>query len=180
MARFVALLRGVNVGGHRKLAMADLRAMCGDLGLAGATTLLQSGNLVLDGGKRSPAALERLLESETAKRLKVETAFIVRSTSEWGEIVAANPFPGEAKSDPSHLMVVAFKEPPDPAAFRSLQRAVTGPERTALHGREIYVTYPEGSGSSSLEKIAEWRRLSKLGTARNWNTVLKLAALVGR
>src|SRR5215469_7125536 len=95
----VALLRAVNVGG-RVLVMADLAAMLADIGLASARTLLQSGNVVFDSAGRSGAALETFLEKETAKRLKLETHFQVRTAAEWTSIIAANPFPREAQDDP--------------------------------------------------------------------------------
>src|ERR1700691_6060260 len=96
----IALLRGVNVGGHRAVAMSDLRDLITDLGFSDARTLLQSGNLVFRGDGRTSAALEQLLETEAAKRLGLQADFLVRSADEWKDVVARNPFPKEAERDP--------------------------------------------------------------------------------
>ena len=161
----IALLRGINVGGHRLVAMVDLRAMLTDLGFDDVRSLLQSGNLVF----RSPqtgARLEHLLETEAQKRLGLETEFLVRTAAEWGAVVATNPFPKEAERDPGHLVVMFCKQSPGKAL------EVTGAKREVVRakGSEIYIVYPDGMGHSRL-------KLDVRGTARNWNTVLKLAAL---
>src|SRR5476651_1655499 len=98
MTTHVALLRGINVGGNRKVSMADLKGFLGELGFENPRTLLQSGNAVFGSSTRSGAALEGFLESQAAKRLGLETLFLVRTAAEWAEIIARNPFPAEAKS----------------------------------------------------------------------------------
>src|SRR5262249_35054913 len=112
MTIHVALLRGINVGGHNKVAMSDLRDLLGDLGFSGVTSLLQSGNLVFKSDRWTGAALERLLEKETAERVGVSTEYVVRNAEEWKKIVNRNPFPKEAKDDPSHLLVLFLKAAP--------------------------------------------------------------------
>src|SRR5262249_48285926 len=112
MSVHIALLRGINVGGPNMVAMSDLRDLFGALGLAGATSLLQSGNLLFQSGQLTGAALEDLLEVETAKRLNVSADYFVRSAAEWDKIVARNPFPEEAKNDPGHLLVMFLKTAP--------------------------------------------------------------------
>jgi len=114
MTTYVALLRGINVGGKNKIAMADLRAFLADLGLADPKTLLQSGNVVFRSEGKSVSALENFLEKETAARLSVAADYVVRSSAEWAKVVAANPFPREAESDPSHLVVMFLKSAPTP------------------------------------------------------------------
>jgi uncharacterized protein (DUF1697 family) len=173
----IALLRGVNLTGHKKVLMAELRAMVDDLGLGASQTVLQSGNLVFRGARKSSAALELLLEAETARRLGVETEFHVRTAAEWAAVVAANPFPAEAKTDPSHLVVVAFKTAVTAKAVAALQAGIVGPEIVRGAGRQVYITYPAGIGASRLTTAVIDRTLAARGTARNWNTVLKLAAL---
>ena len=178
----VALLRAVNVAGHGKIAMSDLRALIADLGLADGQTLLQSGNLVFRGGARGGAALERQLETETKKRFALETDFFVRSAAEWSALVAANPFPGEARSDPSHLVVLFLKETVKPAAVAALQAAITGREIVRGQGneaRQVYITYPDGIGDSKVTNAVIEKKLGTRATGRNWNTVLKLQAVAG-
>jgi len=173
----IALLRGINVGGHAKIAMADLRAMVLGLGLAEPQTLLQSGNLVFQSDEAT-GALERKLEAATTKRFGFEVAYFLRDAAEWTDVIAANPFLGEAAADPSHLLVQFLRAAPDAAAVAALQAAIRGPEIVRAHGRHAYITYPDGIGRSRLTgPMIE----AKLGpaTGRNWNTVLKLAALAG-
>lgn len=177
MSIHIALLRGINVGGRNTVAMSDLRDLFGDLGFAGAKSLLQSGNLVFKSDRRTGAALERLLELETAKRLGVSADYIIRSALEWAKIVARNPFPKEAKDDPSHLLVMFLKSAPPATSVNSLQAAIKGPESIRCDGRHLYVVYPAGIGRSKLSGTLIEQTLDSRGTARNWNTVLKLLAL---
>ena len=93
MTPYVALLRGINVGGNKVVAMSDLRALAAAEGFAEATTLLQSGNLVFHGAKRATGPIERALEAAAKKRLGLDIDFVVRSVAEWDAIVAGNPFP---------------------------------------------------------------------------------------
>src|SRR5262245_43013425 len=120
----IALLRAVNVAGHGTVGMATLRAFLADLGFDDARTLLQSGNVVFAGKGGPDTALENLLEAEAAKRLGLRTTFFVRSVAEWDEIIAANPFPEEAESDPSHLLVMFLKSAPTAATVTALQAAI--------------------------------------------------------
>ena len=176
MAINVALLRGINVGGNRKVAMADLRGFLGKLGLADAKSLLQSGNLVFRSDVRT-GDLERLLETEAERRLGLQTDFFVRTAQEWKAIIAGNPFPGAARNDPSHLVVVFLKKAPDSKSVRALQAAISGPETVLSEGKQAYITYPAGIGNSRLTASVIDRMLGTRGTARNWNTVVKLGAL---
>jgi uncharacterized protein (DUF1697 family) len=168
MTTQIALLRGINVGGNKMVAMSDLRALAARLGLRDARTLLQSGNLIFRSDKQ-PAKLEALLEKE----LDGVTVF-VRNAAEWAQIVARNPFPAEAKNDPGHLLVMLLKEAKD---VTSLQAAIVGREVLRADGRQLYIVYPDGQGTSKLTNALIERKLGTRGTARNWNTVMKLAAL---
>jgi len=177
MTVHVALLRAVNVGG-RSLAMADLKAMLADIGLGQARTLLQSGNIVLDVVGKSGAALERFLEAETEKRLKLKADYLVRTAGEWKAITAGNPFRRQAEDDPAHLVAVPLKAAPTEPQMSALQGAIKGRERVRASGRDLYIVYPDGIGRSKLTIAVIERTLATRGTARNWNTVLKLQALV--
>ena len=179
MGLHVALLRGVNVGGNQMVAMADLRAMFDRLGLGEARSLLQSGNIVFESEGRTAAQLETLLEAEAMRRFKLPAPFFVRTAREWKAAVAANPFPAAAKTDPSHFVVLFLKQAPTPAAIQALQAAIVGREKVQSVGRQAYFIYPDGMGRSPLTPAIVDGRLGQRGTARNWNTVLKLAALAG-
>jgi uncharacterized protein (DUF1697 family) len=174
----VALLRAVNVGGRGSLAMADLRKLAESLGFTNVRTLLQSGNLVFEAAAQKTPALESALEA-ALKQHGIETDFMVRRADELEAIVAANPFPSEAKADPGHLVVMFQKDAPGAKAVAALQAAVKGREIIRHKGRELYIVYPDGIGRSKLTNKFIESRLDTRGTGRNWNTVMKLAALAG-
>jgi uncharacterized protein (DUF1697 family) len=174
---YIALLRGINVGGRNLIAMSDLRALCETLGFAAVHTLLQSGNLVFSSARRTSAALERLLEAETQKRFGITVDYQVRTSAELQTVIASNPFPDEAERDPSHLVVMFHKEEPSSKAVAALAAAIRGREVVRADGKHVYVVYPDGIGTSKLTSNLIEKTLGSRGTGRNWNTVLKLAAL---
>jgi len=178
VTRFVALLRAVNLGAYNKVAMADLRALCERLEMSEVRSLLQSGNLVFESTSRSAAGLERRLEEETGRALGVRTDFFVRSAKEWNDLVEANPFGQEAKADPGRLLVMCLKESPPRAAFTALEQAIRGRERVMAGTRHAYFVYPDGVGRSRLTTALIESKLETRGTARNWNTVLKLKEML--
>jgi uncharacterized protein (DUF1697 family) len=176
MTFYVALLRGVNVGGNKMVAMAELRAMLAALGFTDAKTLLQSGNVVFRCAAKPPAKLEALLEAETKKRLGLTCDYHVRTADELQAAIDANPMSAEAKKDPSRFLVSFYKAPLDKAKVKAAQAAITGPEIVRCDGRHLYMYFPDGQGNSKAG-IVVGKALGVTGTARNWNTVLKLAAL---
>lgn len=166
MPVYVALLRAVNVGGTGKLAMPVLRAMCEAIGFTEVRTYIASGNVVFTAEGAEPvvkAALERALEDHAGKPVGVT----VRSAAEIAAVLAENPF----KAAPADRAVSIFLDeaPPADAAYGATGRR---DEEIALGRREIYVHYPSGQGRSKL-RIAAARN----GTARNMNTVAKLAEM---
>jgi uncharacterized protein (DUF1697 family) len=167
MTVHIALLRAVNLVKHNRVAMSELRALAAALGFTDAQTLLHSGNLVFR-SEVTGAKLESILEAEARKRLGLDTDFIVRTARQWNAIAASNPFPAQAKNDPGHLLVMVCKN----AVAKDLK--ITGVRREIVRprGSEIFIYYPDGVGASRL-------KIDACGTARNWNTVLKLAALAG-
>jgi len=175
----IALLRAVNVARHNQVAMADLRAFLVALGFRDVRSLLVSGNLVFGGGRLAGPALERRLEAEAATRLGLETDFFVRTAEEWRAVVAKNPFREAAGRDPGRLHVMFLKDAPGAARARALQATITGRETVAAAGRQAYIVYPDGAGRSKLTVARIEKGLGTRGTSRNWNTVLKLAALAG-
>jgi uncharacterized protein (DUF1697 family) len=177
MTCYVALLRGVNVGGNKMVAMAELREMLTKLGFADAKTLLQSGNAVFRCSAKPPAKLEALLEAETKKRLGLTCDFHVRTADELQAAIDANPLKAEANKDPSRMLVSFFRAPLDKARVKAAQAAITGPEIVRCDGRHLYMYYPDGQADSKAG-IVVGKALGVNGTARNWNTVLKLERLV--
>jgi uncharacterized protein (DUF1697 family) len=165
MTAYVALLRAVNVGG-RQLAMKDLKRVADDLGLERPRTYIASGNLLFASAKKEPAlkvALETALTAHLGKPVEV----MIRTAVEMARIVAANPFADE----PGNRVVAIFLDDrPDADAIE--KAANVADERLALGRREFYVHYPSGQGRSKLRL-----RTRASGTARNMNTVGKLAEL---
>ncbi len=178
MPQCTALLRGINVGGNRKISMADLRDFMSGLGFKNVGTLLQTGNIVFPAPGGPPGRLEALLEREARTRLGMDTLFYVRTATEWSRIITANPFPGEARTDPARLVLLLLKEKIPAGRVRELQATIAGREVVKAGEREAYIYYPDGQGRSKLTTARLDKALGP-GTARNWNTVLKLQAMLG-
>lgn len=172
--RWSALLRGVNVGGARKLPMAELRALLKAQGCREVRTLLASGNAVFE-GEGMAREWEAKLAAAAKAALGLDIDWLLRSGAELAAIVAANPFADAAAARPSALAVVFHREPFPTALLDAL--AHDGPERLAARGRELFIDHPAGIGRSTLTPAMAKARFPKGATARNWNTVLKLAAM---
>lgn len=166
-----AFLRGVNVGGRGAIAMTELCALFEEIGLGPAKTLLQSGNVAFNGGRKNGAQLERVLQTETAERFGSRTEYFVRDGKQLQSIIEDNPYAAQAKRDPARLVVFFLKENADRKTASALRASYSGPETFEIAGSHVYVYYPQGQGRSKF-------KLPWLGTARNWNTVLKVAALL--
>jgi uncharacterized protein (DUF1697 family) len=170
MPTHIALLRGINLGPAKRVAMADLRALCEQLGYEDVRTLVNSGNVVLR-GKGSPRKLERELEKAIADELRVEVPVVARTRDELADVVERNPFP-EAAAEPKRVQVSFVSGKPDAAFVRKLEEQDFAPERFVVSGREIYAWHPDGLQRSNLGRVLVDKRLG--ATARNWNTVTKL------
>ena len=166
MTAYVALLRAVNVGGTGKLAMSDLKALCEAAGFRKVKTYIASGNVVFETAlpeSKVKAMLQKRLEAHAGQPVGV----LVRSATEMAAIIAANPFPDRASSRTAAIFLDA--QPPKNAADAATGRVN---EEIAFGKREIYIHYPDGMGRSKLKIPA-----AKNGTARNMNTVAKLAEM---
>jgi uncharacterized protein (DUF1697 family) len=177
MAARIALLRGVNLGAAKRVAMADLRRVFEGLGHTGVRTLLQSGNLVFESGAEHEDAVEAKVEQALLDGLGLRTEVFVRGAHAWRDMIVANPFVAEAERDPAHLVLMVLKRAPGDAAQEALDAAVSGRERVRIIGRATYIVYPDGIGESRFTGGILDRALGVRGTGRNWNTVLKLAEL---
>ena len=177
MTTLVSLLRGINVGGNKTIRMERLRALYEALGFASVRTLLNSGNVVFAASGTSSAKLTKTIEAALEKEFGFRAAVIVRSAAELKKIAEGNPFPGMAKSDPSHLVVMFLASKPDKGAKARLAEAYSGVEEIRISGETVYLTYPNGIGKSKLTNTLLEKHLGVMGTARNWNTVTKLVEL---
>ena len=167
MTVLASFLRGINVGGKTNIGMPALAHVYEDLGLIDVRTVLRSGNVVFR-GKRTGKQIEDAIEKEFAFRPRV----FLRTRDELRQALESNPFPDAARDDPAHLLIMFFEKPPDAGKLP----AYRGPERTRLVGRDLYLYYPEGIGRSRLNPFID-RNIEDRGTARNWNTVSKLAQI---
>jgi uncharacterized protein (DUF1697 family) len=168
MTRYVALLRAVNVGGV-KLLMADLAAMCRDAGFARVETYIASGNVVFE-STLAPAKVKAALESRLLNHAGKPVGVVLRTGQEMLAVLKANPF---KTADPKFTYTIFLDEPPPKDAVA--RASGIEDEELRLGKREIYVHYPSGMGRSKLKIPA-----AKAGTARNLNTVAKLAEMAGK
>jgi uncharacterized protein (DUF1697 family) len=168
----IALLRAVNVGG-RKLPMAELRALCAEIGWEKVETYIQSGNVVFSASGK-PEAIEAKLEKAIKERFGLEVPAIVRTAAEWAALAAANPFPKAAKDSPNRLQLLVSKRPPaKDAADRLMERAQDG-EAVKPVGGALWFHFPEGVARSKLTPALIDKACGSPSTGRNWRTVLKL------
>jgi len=184
VARWVALMRGVNIG-RRRLAMADLRRALEAAGCSGVTTYLQSGNAVADVPSAAGATAGSVgpwLEGIIGAAAGFEVPVVVRSGTEMAAVVAANPYPGAGGSA---LHVIFYRPGPQPGpvaeqAVARIDPEAFAPESCTARDDDLYLHLPGGIGRSALAKAVDTaarRKPALMGTARNWNTVTELAAL---
>lgn len=172
----MALLRGVNVGKSRRVAMADLRAALDAAGYAGAATHLQTGNVVLAARERSADAVGRALEGVLRERLDLDVDVMVRTRAQLDKVLNGNPLLGRGV-DTKALHIGFLKSKPPAAEARALGGADFGRDEFALSGRELYLRYPDGLGRSKMSGAFFERALTTPMTVRGWAVVTKLAQL---
>lgn len=178
MARLIALLRAVNVGG-RKLPMAELRTLCGELGWEDVETYIQSGNIVFTAPGEA-GALEETLEKAIEERFGLDVPAMVRTAAQWAAYAAANPFPKAAEDEPNRLQVLVSKNAPRAdAAERLMERARAG-EAVKAAGGALWFHFPAGIGTSKLTPAAIDKAAGSPSTGRNWRTVIKLGEMAER
>jgi len=168
----VALLRGINLGSHKRVAMPALRNALTDAGFEQVRTYVQSGNVVLSSTVK-PAQLERQLERLIAQRFGFEVDVIVRSAKQLAEVVKRNPL-AEVAREPKRYQVTFLAQPLERERLEELAALATDSERFAAHGRELYAWHPDGVARSKL-----WAKLGSTGlgvkaTSRNWTTITTL------
>ena len=169
MTRYVALLRAVNVGGTGRLPMSRLQAMCRDAGFTRVETYIASGNVVFE-NRGAPSRVKAALEDRLRVFAGKPVAVIVRTALEMAAVLKANPFP---KAEPRHTYVIFLNERPPADALDHVSGRLD--EEMRLGAREIFVHYPSGMGRSKLKIPA-----AGSGTARNMNTVAKLAQIASK
>ncbi|GAA4621430.1 DUF1697 domain-containing protein [Actinoallomurus vinaceus] len=173
MVRYVALLRGVNVGRDTKVAMADFKDVLAGLGHTDVRTHLNSGNAVFTAPEAPAEEIAAAIEDGLAAALGRTVPVMVRTADELRAIVENNPL--EVR-DPAKFAVAFLAEPPDHERLRALDPAEFAPEELGLGEKDLYFYFPNGLGRAKLPPILA-RRLGLQATVRNWNTVTRLLEL---
>jgi len=176
MGRMVALLRAVNVGG-RKLPMAELRALCAELGWEKVATYIQSGNIVFGADGKAEAA-EAVLEEAIRQRFGFEVPTIVRTAATWRRYAPANPFPEAARDTPNYLLMLLSKRPPATGAVAAIQTKAAAGEMVRQAGDAIWIHFPTGSGTSKITPAVIDKAIGSPATSRNYRTVVTLQEML--
>lgn len=177
---YAALLRGINVGGARKVPMADLRGLVEGLGHDGVRTYLQSGQAVFTSHRGDDDGLAEELARAVEERFGFAVDVIVRDHAYLKAVAEACPFPA-AELEAKQLHVTYLSAPVAPERFAEIDREAFLPEEFRLGDRALYLYAPEGLGRSKLAEALSRPRLTKglTATTRNWNTVVKLVEMTG-
>ena len=170
----IALLRGINVGGHKIIKMDQLRKAFEGLGFEDVATYVQSGNVVFKSLKTSAGDLSRKIEEMLLRRFSMSVPVIVRTAEEVGDVLRNNPFLEERGIDVSRLHVTFLSLTPQKAAVKGLDAITAGADRFYCCGQEIYLYCPNGFGGTKLSINVFEKVLAVGATTRNWNTVNKL------
>ncbi len=176
MKTFIVLLRGINVGGHKRIKMADLRDLLGEAGFSEVSTYIQSGNIVLK-AYQTAEKVKNLVVGMIEKEYGFTVRVMVRTPEEWQEAIENNPY-SPHDHDPKMLHFTFLNEAPSDSAIRALDEVHTGDEVFEIRDRVLYVYYPNGAGRSKLTNNFFETKLGVSGTARNWNTVQKISSMV--
>lgn len=180
MAVIISMLRGVNVGGHKKVKMDALCTLCGSLGLRDAQTYVQSGNVIFRTEGRDLARLRKRIEDGIEKTFGFHSDVILRTPADLRDVVAGNPFASRSGIEPKKLTVTFLASDPGQEAREKLLAIKAEPEELRIEGRELYIYYPNGMARPKLQWPIIEKALKTSGTARNWNTVTKLLEMAER
>ena len=176
---YVALLRGINVGGHNKLPMKILGSMFERAGCDHVGTYIQSGNVVFTAGAALAARIPELIKQSITEEFGYEIPIVTRTAGELDDIVAANPYV-RAGIDRRELHVAFLADQPAAAAIATLDPNRSPPDEFVVHGCEIYFRCPEGLARTKLSNAYFDSRLAPTSTVRNWKTTLRLAELAAQ
>lgn len=177
MPVFIAMLRGVNVGGHNMIRMEALRTLCGSLELREAQTYVQSGNIIFKTSRRDAGSVAKLLEDGIEKTFGFRPVVVIRTPAEMRDVLTRNPFAARPEVEPGKLIVTFLARDPGAAGRQKVLGIKTDPEELRIEGRELYVYFPNGMGKSKLSPSVIEKALGTPGTGRNWNSVTKLLEL---
>lgn len=179
MPTYVALLRGINLGRSRRLAMADLRSLLEGLGHGEVRTHLQSGNAIFTAPTRSAATVEKQVEQAIAAELSMDVRVTVRTAAQMRAVVEADPFAGVA-DDPARYLVTFLEKAPAKSWLAGVDPESYAPELAAVVGKQLYLWLPGGVHASRLARTVTDKKLGGSATSRNWNVVTRLAEMAAQ
>lgn len=174
MSWYIALLRGINVGGHNKIPMAELRELVVGLGWTEVSTYIQSGNLVFVADEGAERSLGKYLEEAIAARWNIEVPAVVRSLARWGEYAAGNPFREASEAEPARVMLALARDAIAPDALGAITAKSGDTERVRQVADAIWIHFGSGAGRSKITPSVLDRSAGSPITMRNWRTVLAL------
>jgi uncharacterized protein (DUF1697 family) len=178
MTKYVSILRGINVSGHKKILMADLKILYQDLGFENVICYIQSGNVIFDSATKGTQEIKLLIEQAIENHYQFQVPVIIRLVDEIEEILLNDPFPQIDKiENGAKLHVVFLSEEPTTKPIEDLQEVVQLPEKMIVIKNNAYVWYAAGCGRSKLTTALIERKLKVQATARNWKTLTKLYEL---
>jgi uncharacterized protein (DUF1697 family) len=174
MNTYIALLRGINVGGHNKLKMDVLREYCEELGWKNVQTYIQSGNVIFQTEERDTNLLADTLSQKLVSHLEKAISIIVVALSELKEMYESNPFIIERHLEIDKLHLVTMKDAPTPEQIQQIQPELYKPDEFIFSGKALYLYLPKGVADSKLASLPFEKKFNTQATARNWNTIGKL------
>lgn len=177
MITYISILRGINVGGHRLIKMADLKKLLTNLGFKQVQTYIQSGNIVFQSDETNEKTLEELIGSAIKKQYNFDVPTMVKGILELKEIVHQNPFLKDELKELPHLHVTFLDTIPDQEKFDSLANGDYKADEFLLVGKNIYVYCPNGYGTTKLTNTFFENKLKVAATTRNWKTTNELVTI---
>lgn len=177
MPVYISLLRGINVGGNKRIKMADLRALYKTLGFTGTQTVLQSGNVAFKADRSDSERIARHIENGIEQEFGFQSRIIIRSYDQFKTALQQHPYTDEQLQKPRKLLIVFLQSALPEGAVETLRATYDGPESIQARGQELYLYYPNGMGRSKLTLALIEKTLQVTGTGRNWNTSHKLLDL---
>ena len=177
MKTFISMLRGINVSGHKRISMAELKRLYESLGFVNVRTYVQSGNVVFDSAKSDQSKLTALIEAQIKRSWGYAVSVFIRDPHDFQRLLGSNPFLKGRNEDPAKLHVTFLQHSPLKSALSSLEAPQAGPDEFVVKNQEIFLFCPEGYGRTKLSNNFFERKLDMPATTRNWNTIRALNQL---
>jgi uncharacterized protein (DUF1697 family) len=180
MFTFISMLRGINVGGKKRIRMPDLQKLYESLGLVNVTTYIQSGNVVFDFDGEDAGQLSTKIETEITRFFGFPVPVLIRDKPRLGKVLDGNPFINQRKEDPAKLHVTFLSESPTILKLNGLSTPKDIVDEFSISGSEIYLFCPNGYGNTKLNNTFFEKKLGVFATTRNWNTVRTLVEMANQ